>query len=62
MRLKEKTKLVDEVIDSAQTSNITEDNQLLKREALVITQWLGMKEIKGKKKEEPFWKEELSQI
>ena len=62
MRLKEKTKLVDEVIDSAQTSNITEDNQLLKREALVITQWLGIKEIKGKKKEEPFWKEELSQI
>ena len=62
MRLKEKTKLVDEVIDSAQTSNITEDNQLLKREALVITQWLGIKEINGKKKEEPFWKEELSQI
>ena len=53
---------MDEVIDSAQTSNITEDNQLLKREALVITQWLGIKEIKGKKKEETFWKEELSQI
>ena len=62
MRLKQKTKLVDEVIDSAQTSNITEDNQLLKRGALVITQWLGIKEIKSKREEEPSWKEELRQI
>ena len=30
VRLKEKTKLVDEVIDSVQTSNITEDNKLVK--------------------------------
>ena len=53
---------MDEVIDSAQTSNITEDNQLLKRGALVITQWLGIKEIKSKREGEPSWKEELSQI
>ena len=30
VRFKEKTKLVDEVIDSVQTSNITEDNKLVK--------------------------------
>ena len=35
VRLKEKTKLVDEVIDSVQTSNITEDNKLVKWGALV---------------------------
>ena len=51
--LKEKTKLVDEVIDSVQTSNITEDNKLGKCSAFVITQLLGVTEIKNKKKEEP---------
>ena len=56
VRLKEKTTLVDEVIDSVQTSNITEDNKLSKCGALVITQLFGIKEIKNKKKEEPFWK------
>ena len=45
VRLKEKTKLVDEVIDSVQTSNITEDNKLVKRGTLVIIQLLGIKEI-----------------
>ena len=56
VRLKEKTKLVDEVIGSVQTSNITDDNKLVKCGTLVITQLLGIKEIKNKKKEE------LSQI
>ena len=56
VRSKEKTKLVDEAIDFVQTSNITEDNKLVKCSALVITHLLGIKEIKNKKKEEPFWK------
>ena len=46
VRMKEKTKLVDEVIESVQTSIITENNKLTKCEALVITQLLGTKEIK----------------
>ena len=46
LRLKEKTKPVDEVIESVQTSIITEDNKLTKCEELVITQLLGTKEIK----------------
>ena len=50
VRLKEKTKLVDEVIDSVQTSNVTEGNRLAKCAALFITQSLGIKEIKDKKK------------
>ena len=62
VRLKKKTQFVDEIIDSVQTSDIIEDNKLVKCVALVITQLLGLKEIKNKKKEEPFWKEELSQI
>ena len=57
--LKEKTKLVDEVIDSVQTSNITEDNKLVKCGTLVITHLLGIKEIRNKKKEEPFWKRKI---
>ena len=43
-----------------QTSNITEDNKLIKCGALVITQLLGTKEI-NKKKEEHSGKEEFSQ-
>ena len=39
VKLKEKTKLVDEVIDSVQTRNITED-KLVKYGALVFTQLL----------------------
>ena len=54
--LKEKTKLVDEVMDSVQTSKITEDNKLTKFSTLVINQLLGIKEIKNKKKEESFCK------
>ena len=50
VRSKENTKLVDEVIDSIQTSNITEDNKLVNCAALLITQLLGIKEIKNKKK------------
>ena len=55
VRLKEKTKLVNDVIDSVQTSNITEDNNYVEFGALVITQLLGIKEIKDKKKKERFW-------
>ena len=59
VRLKEKTKLVDEVIDSVQTSNITKDNKLVKCGALVVTQLLGIKEIRNNKKEELFWKRRI---
>ena len=51
MKLKEKTKLLNEVMDSVPTSNISKGNKLLKCGALVVTQLLGMKEIKNKKKE-----------
>ena len=61
VRSKEKTKLVDEAIDSVQTSNITEDNKLVKCAALVITHLLGIKEIKNKK-EEPFLKRRTESI
>ena len=44
-----------EVLDSAQTSNTTEENKLVNCGALFITQLLGIKEIKNKK-EEPLWK------
>ena len=43
VRLKEKTKLVDEDINFVQTSNITEDNKFVKSVDLVITQLLGIK-------------------
>ena len=56
LRLKEKIKLVDEVIDCLQTSNVTEGKKLVKFGALVITQLLGIKEIKNKKKDKPFWR------
>ena len=59
VRLKEKTKLVDEVIDSVQTSNTTKYNKFVKCGTLVITQLLGKKEINNKKKEEPFWKKRI---
>ena len=59
---KEKTKLVDEAIDSVQTSNIIEDNKLVKCSALVITHLLGIKEIKTRRKKNHSGKEELSQI
>ena len=59
----EKTKLVVEVIDYVQTSNIIEDNQLVKCGLLVITQSLGIiiiiKKKKNKKIEEPFWKRRI---
>ena len=61
VRLKEKTKLVDEVIDSVQLSNITEHNKLVKCGALVITQLLEIKETKNKRKKEPFWKRPIGQ-
>ena len=56
VRLKEQTKLEEEVKHFVQTSNITEDNKLVKCGTLVTIQLLGVKEIKNKKKEEPFWK------
>ena len=37
VRLKEKTKLVDEIICSVQTSDNTENNRVVKCVALVIT-------------------------
>ena len=46
VRLKDKTKLVDEVIDSVHISNITIDDKLLKCEILVVIQLFGIKEIK----------------
>ena len=49
VRVKEKAKLEDEIIDSVQTSNITEDNKRVKCGALVINQLLGIKEIQNKK-------------
>ena len=51
-----------EVIDSVQTCNITEDIKLVKCGPLIIIQLLGIKEIKNKKKEEPFWKTRMNQI
>ena len=45
-----------EVTSSVQTSNITEDNKLIKCEALFIVQLLEIDEIKNKKKEESFQK------
>ena len=59
LRFKEKTKLADEFIDSVEKSKITEDNKLVKWGALVITQFLRIKEIKNKEKEEPFWKKRI---
>ena len=59
VRLKEKTELVHEVIDSVQTGNFTEDNKLAKCGTLVITQLLCIKELNNKKKEEPFWKRRI---
>ena len=53
MRLKEKTELVDEVIHIVHASNITVKTKLIKCQALVIFQLLG---INKKEKEEPFWK------
>ena len=56
VKLNKKIKLADEVIDSVQTSNITEGNKLVKCGTLSITQLLGIKEINNKKKEEPILK------
>ena len=52
-------KLMGEVTSSAQTSNITDDNKLIKCEALVIAQLLGINERKNKKKEESFQKRRI---
>lgn len=54
--LKEKAKLVDQVMDAVETSNFAEDNNLIKCGALVITPLTVIKEIKHKKGKEPFWK------
>ena len=45
VRLKERTKLVDEVTYSVQTSNNTEYNRIVKCVALVITQMFWISEI-----------------
>ena len=67
MRLTEKTKIVVEVIDYVQTSNIVEDNQLVKCGLLVINQSLGTKKTtknprKTRRKKNHSGKEELNQI
>ena len=48
-----------EVTSSVQTSNITDDNKLIKCESLVITQLLGIDEMKNKKKEDSFQKRRI---
>ena len=53
---------MDEVTESVQTSNITEANKLVKCGVSVITQLLGIKEIRNKKKKNHFGNEEMSQI
>ena len=53
MRLKEKTKLVDDVIHIVHAGNITVKTNLIKCRALFIFQLLG---INNKENEEPFWK------
>ena len=53
VRLKEKTKLVSEVIDSLHANTITKENNLVKCRTLVITKMLGIKEIKNNRKEKP---------
>ena len=59
VRLEEKVKFVNEVIDSVQTSSITENNKLVKCGALVVTQLLWIKELKNKNIEETFWKRRI---
>ena len=51
-----KVKLVDKVMDTVQTSNIIEDNKLINWGTFIVTQLLGIKEIKKKNNEELFWK------
>ena len=50
---------MDEVKDSVQRSNIAEDNKFIKCGVLIITQLLGIKEIRNKKKKEPLWKRRI---
>lgn len=54
--LKEKAKLVDQVMDAVETSNFAEDKNLIKCGALAITPLTVIKKIKHKKGKEPFWK------
>ena len=57
--MKDKTRLVNEVIGLIETHDVTETNKLIKCGAQVITQILGVKEIKKKTQEEPFWKRRI---
>lgn len=43
-------------MDTVQTSNIIEDNKLINWGTFIVTQLLGIKEIKKKNNEELFWK------
>ena len=58
--MKEKTKLVNEVIDAVQTSNSIEENKLIKLVDL-LEHWLLLNcyRIKNRKKEDPFWKRRI---
>ena len=57
--MKENSENVDEVIDSVEASNITEDNKLVKCGALVITQLLGIKEYQTRRKKNHSGKEKI---
>ena len=43
-------------MDTVQTSNIIEDNKLINWGTFIVTQLLGIKEIKKNNNEELFWK------
>ena len=43
-------------MDTVQTSNIIEDNKLINWGTFIVTQLLGINEIKKKNNEELFWK------
>ena len=61
LKMKNKTRLVNEVIGLIETHHITETNKLIKCGALVINQLFGVKEIKRKKQEGPFWKRRIEE-
>ena len=61
LKMKDKTRLVHEVIGLIETHDITETNKLIECGALVITQLFGEKEIKKKKQEGPFWKRRIEE-
>ena len=60
VKLKEKTKLVNQVTDAVQSSNSTEENKLIKLVELLEHQLLlNCYGIKNSMKEKPFWKRRI---